>query len=231
MGVTGVANALEAIIGGPSYGSDQYIELQETVLRTIRDTAYMTSVSRAMQKGPFPLFDKMQFGGEFFASLPIEIQEHVYRCGIRNSHLLSIAPTGTISLSADNVSSSIEPVFSHSYSRTIQEFDGPRTEQVTDYGYRVFGIKGKTAEEVTPEEHVKVLCSASKFVDSAVSKTCNVGKHHSWEDFKNLYIQAYEGGASGCTTFRSAGKRFGILNADEGQACTWDPETGTKTCE
>ena len=92
-----------------------------------------------------------------------------------NSHLLSVAPTGTISLSADNVSSGIEPVFSHSYERTIQTFEGQKIERVEDYGYRVFGVAGKTANELSVFDHVKVLNTASKFVDSACSKTCNVG--------------------------------------------------------
>jgi ribonucleoside-diphosphate reductase alpha chain len=186
---------------------------------------------------------------EFAQTLPEDIRKDISKYGIRNSHLLSVAPTGTISLSADNVSSGIEPVFSYYYDRTIITFDGPQTERVEDYGYRVFGVKGKTADELSVFDHVKVLNSASKYVDSACSKTCNVGDDVSWEDFKNVYMQAYEGGASGCTTFRASGKRYGILNAsaseevveeksidvknylDEGVACYYDIETGLRKCE
>jgi len=155
---------------------------------------------------------------------------------------LSVAPTGTISLSADNVSSGIEPVFSHYYDRTIQTFDGPRIERIEDYGVREFGVEGMTADALHVRDHVKVLNLASRFVDSACSKTCNVGDDVTWEEFKDVYMAAYDGGASGATTFRSSGKRFGILNAStseeyaeeevsEGGACYIDPATGIRSCE
>jgi len=248
LGVTGVANALEAM--GHEYGSDDFIHWMEKIMTVIRDGCYMTSVSLAVEKGAFPLYNPSYLDSDFAKTLPASIRALISTHGIRNSHLLSVAPTGTISLSADNVSSGIEPVFSHSYDRTIQTFDGPRIETVEDYGYREFGIKGKTADGLSVFDHVKVLNSASKFVDSACSKTCNTGDDVSWEDFKRVYMQAYEGGASGCTTFRASGKRYGILNAsasedvveqppveenqdfvEEGGACYFDPATGLRKCE
>jgi ribonucleoside-diphosphate reductase alpha chain len=248
LGVTGVANAIEAL--GFEYGSERFLKTLEEIMGVIRDVAYTTSVSLAMEKGPFPLFTQAYLESDFAKSLPDNIRDLISRYGIRNSHLLSVAPTGTISLSADNVSSGIEPVFSHYYDRTIQTFDGPKTERVEDYGYRVFGIKGKTADELSVFDHVKVLNVASRFVDSACSKTCNVGDNVSWEDFKKVYMNAYDGGASGCTTFRASGKRYGILNAsssedvveepqveetkdyvDEGGACYFDVATGLRQCE
>lgn len=245
LGLTGVANAIEAL--GPKYGSPQFLEVLEHILTILRDTAYNASVDLAIEKGPFPLFDKDRYlEGNFIQSLPESIRLRIGEHGIRNSHLLSIAPTGTISLTADNVSSGIEPVFSYGYDRTIITFSGPVVERVDDYGYRVFGVKGKTTAEVTVDEHVKVLTLASRYVDSACSKTCNVGDNVGWDEFKNVYISAYEGGASGCTTFRAAGKRYGVLNVptenavtveeptefDEGgTACYFDPETGTRSCE
>jgi ribonucleoside-diphosphate reductase alpha chain len=201
----------------------------------------------AIEKGPFPLFDKDKYlEGNFIQSLPDPIRERIAQNGIRNSHLLSIAPTGTISLTADNTSSGIEPVFSYGYDRTIITFQGPVVERVDDYGYRVFGTKGKTTDEVTVDEHISVLVLASRYVDSACSKTCNVGDNVEWEEFKNVYINAYNGGASGCTTFRASGKRYGILNVSKpeetiveeptefdegGTACYFNPETGTRSCE
>ena len=248
LGVTGVANAIEAL--GFEYGSSAFITQLETIMEVIRDTAYKSSISLALEKGPFPLFDKRYLDSDFAKTLPDDIRQDISNYGIRNSHLLSVAPTGTISLSADNVSSGIEPVFSYYYDRTIITFDGPKTERVEDYGYRVFGVKGRTADDLSVFDHVKVLNAASKYVDSACSKTCNVGDDVSWEDFKNVYMQAYEGGASGCTTFRASGKRYGILNAssaedvveeeiiestkdfvDEGTACYYDMETGLRKCE
>ena len=247
LGVTGVANAIEAL--GFEYGSDQFIHALQEIMGTIRDTAYQSSIALALEKGPFELFSREYLDSEFAQTLPTDIRNQIAAHGIRNSHLLSVAPTGTISLSADNVSSGIEPVFSHFYDRTIQTFDGPRVERVEDYGYRVFGVKGKTADELSVFDHVKVLNVASYYVDSACSKTCNVGDNVSWDDFKKVYMDAYEGGASGCTTFRAAGKRFGILNAsasediaeepevandnfiEEGGACYYDPSTGLRKCE
>ncbi len=249
LGVTGVANAGEAL--GYEYGSPEFLEWLEEVMTVIRDTCYQSSISLALEKGPFPLFQADKYLESSFAkSLPESIRRDVHNYGIRNSHLLSVAPTGTISLSADNVSSGIEPVFSHSYERTIQTFEGPKVERVEDYGYRVFGVKGKTANELSVFDHVKVLNTASRFVDSACSKTCNVGDDVTWEQFKDVYMQAYLGGASGCTTFRASGKRYGILNAaavedvaveeekvedndfiEEGGACYFDPATGLRTCE
>lgn len=241
IGLTGVANALEVL--GFSYGSIEFLEALERILVILRDTTYHASTILAKEKGAFPLYTDEYLDSEFIKTLPEGVVNEIKKYGIRNSHLLSIAPTGTISLTADNISSGIEPVFTHEYSRTIKTFDGQRIEKVTDYAYRVWGIKGRTADEITPEEHVSVLNLTSKYVDSAVSKTCNIGDDVTWDQFKNVYILAYEGGASGCTTFRASGKRFGILNATEptkeeanedndvGTACTFDPETGRKTCE
>lgn len=246
IGVTGLANAGEAL--GFPYGSDKFIEFTEQAMTTLRDVAYQASIELAIEKGPFHLFDVERYGGEFFDTLPEYIRHGIRTYGIRNSHLLSVAPTGTISLSADNISSGIEPVFNHHYDRTIQTYEGPRVERVEDYGYRVFGVKGVTANELDVMDHVKVLTTASRYVDSACSKTCNVGDDVSWEKFKDVYMTAYDGGASGCTTFRAAGKRYGILNSsydedvaeepevkeddwvDEGGACFIDPLTGQPTC-
>jgi len=248
LGVTGVANAIEAL--GFEYGSERFIQTLEEIMGVIRDVAYTTSVELAIEKDPFPLFDKAYLDSDFAQSLPPHIFDLIWENGIRNSHLLSVAPTGTISLSADNISSGIEPVFSYQTERTIQTFDGPKVERVEDYGFRVFGVKGKTADELSVFDHVKVLNAASRFVDSACSKTCNTGEDIKWEEFKQVYMDAYDGGASGCTTFRAAGERFGILNAatpeevaeeddieetqdfvDEGGACYFDPATGLRKCE
>lgn len=250
IGLTGVANAIEAM--GFPYGSEGFMEVLREVMSVVRDSAYNESIELAKEKGSFPLLDKEKFLQSRFAdTLPDFIREGIKEHGIRNSHLLSIAPTGTISLSADNVSSGIEPVFSYGYDRTIQTPSGPKVERVEDYGARVFGVKGRTANEVSVREHVEVLNLASYYVDSACSKTCNVGDDVSFDEFKEVYMLAYDGGASGCTTFRAAGKRYGILNASKdeevveekpeqkedyidenmGAACFFDPQTGRKTCE
>jgi len=248
LGVTGLGNVLGAL--GIRYGSQESQDFTKKVLKLIANRCYMASASLAAEKGPFPLFDKEKYlRGEFIQKLDSDVQETIDKVGIRNSHLTSIAPTGTISLTANNVSSGIEPVFSLSYDRTIQTFDGPMVETVEDYAYREWGIECDTADSISVEDHVGMLNAAQEWVDSACSKTCNVGDSVTWEQFKDVYLQAYEGGAKGCTTFRAAGKRFGILNAsasedvvdepeqasDEtvvaGGACYIDPETGIRSCE
>jgi ribonucleoside-diphosphate reductase alpha chain len=247
LGVTGLANAAEAL--GYAYGTKEFLQFEDDVLGLIRDETYLASAYLAKEKGAFPLYDAEKYlAGEFVKTLREDVQYAIKKYGIRNSHLTSIAPTGTISLSADNVSSGIEPVFDYGFDRTVMEFGGARTERVEDYGYRVFGVRGKRARDVTAQEHVDVLVHAAKRVDSAVSKTCNVSPNMPWEDFKGLYVSAWEGGAKGCTTFNSGGKRMGILVADANdhaedevvgtaaeeptyESCTFDPATGRKSCE
>jgi len=232
LGVTGVANAIE--IMGFSYGSNPFRAVLEDILKTLRDVAYYTSAQLAKEKGAFPLFRPAYCDGPFIQTLPKVQREMIRKHGIRNSHLLSIAPCGTISLCADNISSGIEPVFRHEYSRVIIEEGGPKEYEVSDYNFRVYNLKGKTADKVTPNEHVKVLTLSQKYMDSSVSKTCNVGSDVTWDEFNNIYFQAYEGGAKGCTTFRDSGKREGILKErkeENGTACYIDPDTGTKTCD
>src|SRR6056297_414700 len=248
LGVTGLGNVLGAL--GIKYGSDEAQEFTRKVLKLIANRCYMSSASLAAEKGSFPLFDKEKYlRGKFIQKLDSDVQEAIAKVGIRNSHLTSIAPTGTISLTANNVSSGIEPVFSLSYDRTIQTFDGPAVEKVEDYAYREWGIECDTADSISVEDHVSMLTTAQQWIDSACSKTCNVGDDVTWDEFKSVYMQAYEGGAKGCTTFRASGKRFGILNASavedvveepaapsdetviEGQACYLDPMTGIRTCD
>ena len=244
LGITGLANAAEAL--GHEYGSPAFLAFEAEVLDTLRDESYLASAHIAKVKGSFPMFDKDKYlQGQFIKTLRPDVQDAIAKYGIRNSHLTSIAPTGTISLCADNVSSGIEPVFAYSFDRTVVEFSGPRVETVEDYGARVFGVRGKACSRVTVQEHVAALTVAAQRVDSAVSKTCNVPSDISWEDFKNVYVSAWEGGAKGCTTFRLGGKRSGILvvkdDGSEPEAdapaeepasqCRIDPATGRHECE
>jgi len=236
LGVTGLANAAEMM--GMAYATDEFMGFTETVLSALRDETYSCSADLASEKGSFPLYDWEQYTqGNFIKTLPEWLQQKIEAQGMRNSHLTSIAPTGTISLTADNVSSGIEPPFSLYYDRTIQGFDGASVERVEDYAYR-HGVSGRTANEISAQEHLAVLSLAQKFIDSAVSKTCNVGDHVTYDEFKTLYYDAWKAGCKGVTTFRAAGKRFGILNEvndneepAKAEACFIDPETGQKSCE
>ena len=233
LGITGLANAGEML--GYPYASKDFMIWMEGVLELLRNMTYSSSCALAKEKGSFPLFDKKQFfNGKFFQTLPDDVKVHITQYGLRNSHLTSIAPTGTISLMADNVSSGIEPPFSHYYDRTYRTFDGDQIERVTDYAYAK-GYEGRTSDSISVEDHLKVLIMAQQYVDSAVSKTCNVGDDVTFEEFRKVYEDAYKGGAKGITTFRASGKRFGVLNKvseePKAEACYIDPETGIKECE
>ena len=245
LGVTGLANAGEML--GYKYGSEEFLSWAEGVLATLRNRTYAASIELAEEKGAFPAYRDEYTKSNFVRTLPYQLRKRMKIHGIRNSHLTSIAPTGTISLVADNVSSGIEPVFSHYYDRTIETFDGPQVERVEDFGYSR-GVMGRTANEISVEEHLAVLALAQHYVDSAVSKTCNVGDDVSYESFKDVYVSAWKQGTKGCTTFRAAGKRYGVLKAVEEEetgeskiqsiseeaegatACFVDPTTGQKEC-
>jgi ribonucleoside-diphosphate reductase alpha chain len=210
LGITGLANAAEAL--GYPYGSPHFLAFEELVLTTLRDESYRASALLAKEKGSFPLYDEAKYlQSQFVKTLPEDIRALIKKHGIRNSHLTSIAPTGTISLCADNVSSSIEPVFSYGMDRTVIEFEGPRTETIHDYGVKNFGVYGKRSSEVTIAEHVNVLAVASRLVDSAVSKTCNTNGKLPWDEFKGAYDMAWEKGCKGITTFNADGKRYGVI--------------------
>lgn len=235
LGVTGVANTAEVL--GMKYGSEEMIAWLEDVMKLIRNTCYSASVELAAEKGSFPLFNPDEYcESEFIKTLPEGIQANIREVGIRNSHLLSIAPTGTISLFAGNISSGIEPPFMLKYDRrTIMPDGSVEWWPVYDYAYDKYGMEGKTSGELNAKDHIDVLCAASKLVDSACSKTCNVGNDVSFDEFKNLYLQAYIGGASGCTTFRPAsievrGEVMRESKTPDGEACFIDPQTGERSC-
>lgn len=236
LGVAGLANAGEAL--GLPYGSAPFLEFEASVLSCLRDGAYSASALLAKEKGPFPLYDAEKYlAGSFVQTLPEHVLALIREHGIRNSHLLSIAPTGTISLVMDNVSSSIEPVFSYKQQRGVLYPDGLRQEDIVDYGVTAFGVYGVRSAEVGLDEHLAVLAVAQKYMDSAVSKTCNLDSRTSWDDFKNVYVRAWEMGCKGLTTYNADGKRGAILvSKDEpapadGAACKYDPKTGERSCE
>jgi ribonucleoside-diphosphate reductase alpha chain len=212
LGVTGLADAL--IMCGVRYGSAAAVALTERWMARIRDRAYLASVDLAREKGPFPLFDRDRYlAGAIGDELPEEIRDAIATHGLRNALLTSIAPTGTISLMADNVSSGLEPVFSFSYLRNVLMPDGTRkTEEVSDHAYRLHRrMFGETAElpdsfvdaqRLTPREHVVMQAAVQKYIDASISKTINVPEDISFDAFKDVYQQAYDLGCKGCTTYR-----------------------------
>jgi ribonucleoside-diphosphate reductase alpha chain len=212
LGVTGLADAL--IFCRARYGSPESLCLIERWLKIIRDAAYAASAAIAKEKGPFPLFEaKAYLARPNIKALPEETREAIAAHGIRNGLLTSIAPTGTISLFAGNVSSGIEPVFAYSYTRRILMSDGSkREEKVEGYAYRrfreFFGEDAAlpdyfvTTQELTPEDHIAVEAAAQKYIDSSISKTINCPREISFEAFKDIYRSAYAEGCKGCTTYR-----------------------------
>jgi ribonucleoside-diphosphate reductase alpha chain len=212
LGVTGLADAL--ILCGLRYGSAAAIAATESWLATIQREAYLASTALAAEKGAFPLFERDRYlAGETVMGLDEEVRASIAQHGVRNALLTSVAPTGTISLFADNVSSGIEPVFSFRHTRNVLLPDGARREEeVTDYAYRLFRrLKGEfaplpdyfiDAQALTPEDHVVMQAAVQKHVDSSISKTINVPAEIPFERFKDVYLQAYALGCKGCTTYR-----------------------------
>ena len=233
LGITGLANAITLM--GHRYGSPEAVRFTRRVMRELCNAAYSASADLAEEKGAFPFFKAEHYLSSGFASrLPDELKEKIRKKGIRNSHLISIAPTGTISFTADNVSSGIEPVFALEYDRTVQAENGPNLVRVKDYVYHYFGLEGETAGELTVDDHLNMQIAVQPYVDSAISKTINVGDEVTFEEFSDVYVKGWKGGLKGITCFRPSGKRYGVLNTTEeqaGAACYIDPETGDKSCE
>lgn len=222
LGVMGLANCLEAL--NATYGSGKSLELAGEIMRVLANEAYFTSAQLASEKGQFDAFSMRHYleGAFINSALSPATIGRIAQTGLRNSHLITIAPTGTTAFMADNVSSGVEPVFSVSEDRTIETPEGRKTMRVHDYGMAVLGVVPRTANMVTPQEHVAMLCTVQRFVDSAVSKTCNVPSNTPWDAFKQLYLDAYNGGAKGCATFQVGGKRTAIretVTECNGDAC------------
>ncbi len=212
LGMTGLADALMMV--GLRYGSVNAAERAEEWARQISRSAYLTSAGLAREKGAFPLFNRDAYlAGETVREMDEDVRALIAEHGIRNALLTSVAPTGTISLVADNVSSGVEPVFALAYTRKVLQPDGSRTEEeVSDYALRRFrALHGEeaplpahfvTAQELTPVEHIRMQAAVQRHVDSAISKTVNVAEDISLEAFQEVYLDAYRSGCKGCTTYR-----------------------------
>jgi ribonucleoside-diphosphate reductase alpha chain len=231
LGITGLANMLQFL--QVRYGSDQSLTVIEKVMKTMRDECYRTSVGLAQERGVFPAFDKDKYlERPFIKKLPKAIRESIAEHGIRNGVLMTIAPTGTTSIFADNVSSGIEPTFAWRHRRKVRQDDGESWVEydVEDYGYQMFReVKGEpqvdgdgmpinlpsfmvTAPELAVREHLLVQAAAQKFVDSSISKTINCPQSMTFDEFQDVYQQAYDLGCKGCTTYRPSAVRGSILS-------------------
>ena len=198
-------------------------------MTAFRDAAYGASVDLAAEKGAFPLFDRDAYlAGETIATLPAALRARIARHGIRNALITSIAPTGTISLFADNVSSGLEPVFSFTYTRHLLMPDGTRREEeVSDYAYRLFReMKGESAalpdafvdaQSLAPADHLAMQAAVQDYVDSSISKTINVPEDFPFPAFADVYLKAYAMGCKGCTTYRPSAARGAVLEVKKPQ--------------
>ena len=224
LGVTGLADAL--LMVGLRYGSDEAAATAENWLKAIARAAYLASVELAKEKGAFPLFDAEKYlASGTMQAMDEDVRAAIAAHGIRNALLTSIAPTGTISLYAGNVSSGIEPVFAYSYTRKVLQKDGSRTEEeVVDYAVQMWRDRFGDAElpdyfvnaqTLAPLDHVKMQAAAQKWVDSSISKTINCPEDISFDDFKDVYMTAYETGCKGCTTYRPNDVTGSVLSVSE----------------
>ncbi|MCR9068658.1 MAG: adenosylcobalamin-dependent ribonucleoside-diphosphate reductase [Rhodobacteraceae bacterium] len=211
LGVTGLADALAMV--GLRYGSQEAAAQTEVWMRAIANASYRASALLAEEKGAFPLFDASEYASApMVQRLEPEVQALIAEHGLRNALLTSIAPTGTISLYAGNVSSGIEPIFANAYTRKVLQPDGTRTEEeVVDYAVQMWrDLKGDAplpdhfvnAQTLHPMDHVRMQAAAQPWVDSSISKTINVPADISFEAFKDVYTEAYATGCKGCTTYR-----------------------------
>ena len=211
LGVTGLADAL--LMVGLRYGSEEAAVQTEAWMHQIARAAYLASVGLAKEKGAFPLFDAEGYlASGAMQDMDSDVRDAIAQHGIRNALLTSIAPTGTISLYAGNVSSGIEPVFAYAYTRKVLQKDGSRTEEeVIDYAVQMWRDKMGEAElpeyfvnaqTLAPLEHVRMQAAAQKWVDSSISKTINCPEDISFEAFKDVYMAAWDQGCKGCTTYR-----------------------------
>jgi ribonucleoside-diphosphate reductase alpha chain len=221
LGITGLADAL--IMCGLRYGSGDAVTKTEDWLRILVREAYLASADLAAEKDPFPLFDRDAYlAGAFAAKLDDDVRDAIAKHGLRNGLLTSIAPTGTISLLAGNVSSGIEPVFSFEHTRHILQPDGGRRSvEIADYAYRtyreLFGADAALPDAfiessaLSPRDHLTMQAAAQKYIDSSISKTINCPEDIPFDEFQDIYRLAYETGCKGCTTYRPSEVRGAVL--------------------
>jgi ribonucleoside-diphosphate reductase alpha chain len=235
LGVTGLADAL--LMTGLRYGSDEAARQTDRWLHAIARAAYLASVELAKEKGAFPLFDADPFlASDAMMQMDEDVRDQIRTHGIRNALLTSIAPTGTISLYAGNVSSGIEPVFAYAYTRKVLQKDGTRTEEeVVDYAVQMWRDKYGdadlpdyfvNAQTLAPLDHVKMQATAQKWIDSSISKTINCPEDISFDDFQGVYMQAYETGCKGCTTYRPNDVTGSVLSVSESSEAAPEADQG-----
>jgi ribonucleoside-diphosphate reductase alpha chain len=234
LGITGLADALMML--GVRYGSTESFETAAEIMRELCHTAYRASLQLAREKGSFPAFDADKYlQGSFIQSLPRDIRQGIVDQGIRNSHLIAIAPTGTISLLANNVSGGLEPVFEDRFRRRVWQSDGAQVEhEVVDYACRLWRSRHGDdslppafvdALALTPEMHLQMQAAMQPYADNAISKTINIPEHFGFADYRSVFEKAYAMGLKGCTAFRPNPVTGSVLSV------TADVPAGSHCCD
>jgi ribonucleoside-diphosphate reductase alpha chain len=234
LGITGLADALMML--GVRYGSTESFETAAEIMRELCHTAYRASLQLAREKGSFPAFDADKYlQGSFIQSLPRDIRQGIVDQGIRNSHLIAIAPTGTISLLANNVSGGLEPVFEDRFRRRVWQSDGAQVEhEVVDYACRLW--RSRHGDDslppafvdtlaLTPEMHLQMQAAMQPYADNAISKTINIPEHFGFADYRSVFEKAYAMGLKGCTAFRPNPVTGSVLSV------TADVPAGSHCCD
>jgi ribonucleoside-diphosphate reductase alpha chain len=233
LGITGLADAL--LFSGAAYGSGDAVALTRNWLATIKREAYRASALLAAEKGAFPLFDPVILDSPNLATLDDDVRDLIREHGLRNGCLTSIAPTGTTSLLAGNVSSGIEPVFAYSYERRILQPDGSaRMEPVEDFAMRVWrSARGEapppeelfvSAQTLKPSDHLTMQAAAQALVDSSISKTVNCPQDIRFDEFADIYIEGYHLGCKGLTTYRPNAITGSVLKLEDSATPAPEPE-------
>lgn len=221
LGFTGIANGLELMLNSPCYGSDNFCDELDSVCSFLANEAYKASALLAKERGAFPLYDKDKYlNSSFIKRLEPETIELIEKHGIRNSHLISYAPCGTISQTAGNVSSGVEPVFFYKMKRKVHMKHGQEEVIINDYNVREHGFYGKTLEDCTIEDHLSVAEIIQRHTDSAVSKTVNVPSSCSYEDYESIYRDAFAIGLKGITVFRPTELRGAVITEADNMHCS-----------
>lgn len=231
LGMTGLADAL--VMLGIGYGDAESIILVQEIMRRIAEMTWHTSIELAREKASFPFFTQDYLRGEFVRQLSAELRKELAQSGVRNSHHNTIAPTGTISLLANNVSNGIEPIFHAEYARHVRTAQGETvTFQVSDFAYQAWKKTNNRAlppawidtRSLTPLAHLQIQAAVQPYIDNAISKTINIPRHFPFEKLSDVYTEAYRLGLKGCTIFRPNPITGSVLEVPEEKCCQYEGE-------
>ena len=232
LGVTGLGDML--VMLGIAYGSEESIRLAKELMQKVSEATWQTSIELAQEKEPFPFFQSDYLEGAFVKTLNASLREQLTKYAVRNSHHNTIAPTGTISLLANNVSNGIEPIFLASYDRHIRAPEGDTiTFEVNDYAYHLWKEKNpnetlppawQDTQMLMPDAHLNIQAAMQPFIDNSISKTINIPVDFPFKKLTEVYTQAYQLGLKGCTIFRPNDITGSVMEVPEERCCQFEGE-------